>query len=85
VTVAEAARRWVAAKKAERKAAAQLKASGQVLKDHFRKTGRHTYKDQISYAVATRRTLDTEKVKAELGDRLPKFERVSEVETLSLL
>jgi hypothetical protein len=85
LTLAQAAAQWIKAKRAERKIAAELKAAAEVLKDHFRSSGKHTYNDQISYAVTTRTTLDTDKVKAHLGARLPQYQRTVEVETLSLL
>lgn len=85
LTVAQAAEQWIAAKKAIAREKPKLNTAAEVLKEHFRSTGRHTYKDAISYAVVTREQLDTEKVKAELGAKLPRFQKTVEAEQLSLI
>jgi hypothetical protein len=85
VTVAEAARQWEEAKRAIAENEPLLKAAAEVLKEHFRKTERHTYKDTIGYSTSTRKVLDQAMVKEELGDRLPRFMREQQVESLTLL
>lgn len=83
--MAEAAEKWEAAKHQETEIKAILEVTGGVLKAWFRKTGKRTYKDRIGYAEMSRTQLDTEKVKAELGDRLPEFQRRIFYQQLSLL
>lgn len=64
---------------------ARKDAAADVLKAWFRRTGKQTYRGRIGYAKLARRQLDTVAVKAELGDRLPEFEKVVDYEQLSLL
>jgi hypothetical protein len=85
LSVAEAARTWIEGKRQEAQIQAKLEASKAVLLDHFRKNDRRDYKGLIGYSVRTQVRLDTEKVKAELGDRLPRFQKTVDYEQLSLL
>jgi hypothetical protein len=85
MTVAEAAKTWVDAKRTIDEAQPRLNAAAAVLKAHFRETGRSSYKGLIGYARTIRRRLDTAKVRNELFDRLDEFEIESPVESLSLL
>lgn len=85
VTVTEAAKVWEENKRIIMEADPKLKAAGEILKKHFRKTGKNNYRDRIGYARTVRMTLDRAKVDAELGDRLSEFKKASEVESLSLL
>jgi hypothetical protein len=85
VNVTEAARVWIEAKREMDRLKPQLEAAAEVLKEHFRKTGRATYRDRIGFATLSRLQLDTDKVKAELGARLPDFQRRITYDQLSLL
>lgn len=85
MSVAAAARQWIEAKRQEAQVQTKLEAAKAVLLEHFRKNDRRDYKGLIGYSIRTQQRLDTEKVKAELGDRLPKFQHVIEYEQLSLL
>lgn len=84
-TVAEAARSWEEAKREMERLKPQLERAAEVLKTHFRKTGRTDYRGKIGYAVTTRLQLDSVAVKTALGDRLGDFQRRVEIEQLSLL
>lgn len=83
--LAEAATRWAAAKRVKKKNDAEIKATEKILKGHFRKSGRATYRDLISYVKTPTTRLDTDKVRAELADRIAEFEVAGDKETLSLL
>lgn len=83
--VEEAARVWAECKREEVLLRARMQAAAEVLLAWFRRTGKATYRGRIGYAVASRMQLDTAKVKAELGDRLPEFQRLVTYEQLSLL
>lgn len=85
MTVAEAAEQWLAAKKAAKAADAKLKPAAKVLLEHFRKTGRTSYKDQVAYSRTTYTGVDLEAVRAELGKKIERFEVQRERETLSPL
>lgn len=85
ITVAQAADRWEKAKRKLVELQTELDTTSDVLKEHFRKTGRHEYKGRISYSVQVQHRLDTAKVKAELGKRLPDFQKPVTIESLSLL
>lgn len=85
MSVAAAAQQWEAAKRAIDAEKARLDAAAEILKAHFRKTGRNEYKGRIAYSHGTRIQLDNAAVKAELGDRLPEFQRPVPYESLSLL
>lgn len=85
MTVAEAAEQWLKAKKAAKAAEAQMAPAKKVLLDHFRKTGRATYKDLVAYSRTTYTGVDLDAVRAELGKKMDRFEVVRERETLSPL
>jgi hypothetical protein len=85
MTVAEAADRWEEATRAVKALEAERAAAGEVLKAYFRKNGKRDYKGRIGFAVLSQTRLDTAKVKGELGDRLPEFQKTSTYEQLSLL
>ena len=63
----------------------ELDEAADVLKDHFRTTGRGAYKGRIGFSVQVRQQLDTAAVKAHLGKDLPKYQKPVRYETLSLL
>jgi hypothetical protein len=53
-----------------------LEEAADVLKEHFEKTGRTTYKDRIALVVNPAKTvLDQAKVRVFLGKRLPEFQK----------
>ena len=85
MTVAEAAEQWLAAKKAKKAAETKLAPAEKVLKEHFRKTGRATYKDLVAYSKTTYTGIDLDAVRAELGKKIERFEVTRERETLSPL
>lgn len=78
LTVTDAAKQWVAAKKAENEAKALLKEAAPVLLAHFEKTGKKTYKDLVGVSQGPPRTiLDQDAVKEFLGARLTEFQTTS--------
>lgn len=84
MTVDEAAKQWVKAKRAIRAAEPGLKASAKILKEHFKKTGKTSY-GKIGFSVTPYTGFDLEAARAELGKKLDKFDVVRTRETLSLL
>jgi hypothetical protein len=85
MTVAEAAKTWEEGKLELERIRPAMDVAADVLKTHFRKTGRKQYQGRIGFAVTTRMQLDTAAVKRELADRLEKFQKRVEIEQLSLL
>jgi hypothetical protein len=85
MTLAEAVDQWITAKHKLAALEPQLDEAAKILKAHFRKTGRAQYRDKIGYGCTTVQILDTRAVKAYLGKDLPKFQRSSTREVLSLL
>lgn len=85
MTVGEAAKQWIKAKRAIRAAEPELKQAEKVLKEHFRKTGKSDYKGLIGYAKSVVPRLDTVAVRAFLGKKVAEFEVPSPRESLSLL
>jgi hypothetical protein len=85
MTLAEAARQYEESKRILAKHEPLKEAAADVLKTHFRKTGRSSYNDRIGYSTSQRTVLDQDKVKAELGKRLPRFQKTQTIESLSLL
>ena len=85
LTIAEAARIWEEGKRELERIRPGMDVAADVLKTHFRKTGRKNYQGRIGFAVTTRVQLDNAAVKLELADRLDKFQRRIEIEQLSLL
>jgi hypothetical protein len=86
--LSEAARTWAESKRELERLRPRLEAAAEVLKEHFRGSDDREYRSRhgrIGYAVTARLQLDTEKVRAELGDRLSDFQRRVTVEILSLL
>jgi succinyl-CoA synthetase beta subunit len=82
--LADAADVWIDAKTQIAALQPQLDEAAKVLKAHFRKTGRGSYRG-VGYAITHIRALDTAKARAELADRLHEFERIVDRETLSIL
>jgi hypothetical protein len=88
VTLTQAAGIWIAEKKRRQDVAASFEEAERVLKAHFADSGRAEYASKtgkIGYARTIRKVLDSAKVKAFLGKRLPEYQRDSQVESLSLL
>ena len=85
MTVADAAKVFETEKRRRAKAEPQFDAAKEVLKAHFRKSGRKTYKDTIAYGTQKRRVLDQGALKDELGERFDSFKKPTTVETLTLL
>jgi hypothetical protein len=86
MSVAEAAQVYEDAKRRIDHEKSRLEASSEVLKEYFRKRpSKRDYRGRIGFAVGTRRILDNDKVKAELGDKLDSFKKTIKTETLSLL
>lgn len=85
LTLAQAADQWIRCKREMDKLRPQLEEAADVLKEHFEKTGRHTYKDRIALSTTTRLVLDQAKVRAFLGKRLEEFQKRVPVKSLSLL
>lgn len=85
MTVTEAAKVWLEEKPEIDRRTARMKAAAEVLKTYFEKTGKQDYRGKIGYAVLSRRQLDTDKVKAELGERLSDFQKRITYSQLSLL
>ena len=88
MTLAKAARIWADTKRQLDELRPQLDAAAEVLKEHFRDCDEREYRSshgRIGYALTSRLQLDSAKVRAELGERLPEFQRRVPVETLSLL
>lgn len=83
--LAEAADVFLEEDRRYREAKARRDVAADMLKDHFRKTGRRTYKGKIAYSVGTQTRLDTAKVKVELYERLDEFQKTVTVETVSAL
>ena len=86
MTVPQAAKAWEEAKREIARLQPKLDTAAEVLKDHFRKPpDKRDYRGRIGYSVASRAQLDAARVKEELGDRLPEFQKTVTYETLSLL
>lgn len=85
LTIAQAAEQWIDRTRRLRTLKAEREEAEAILKAYFKRTGRKTYKDRIAFAITTRVILDQPKVRAFLGRRLPRFQRESRSETLSLL
>lgn len=87
LSVAEAAEQFEKAKALEAKAKALLDEAKPVLLAWFERTGKRTYEERIeAQSTGGGLVLDTEKVKAFLGRRLPEFQKTQAVgTTLKLL
>jgi len=76
LTVAEAAEQWVEADREIARLSALRKEAAPVLLEHFRKTGRRTYKDMIALKESPVRTvLDTDAIKEYLGAQIERFQK----------
>ena len=84
LTPTAAADQWKEAKRELDQVQGRLKAAEGILKEHFQKTGKQKFRG-IGYSQSSRLMLDNAKVKAELGDRLPDFQKRVPIESLSLL
>jgi vancomycin resistance protein YoaR len=87
LSLAEAADQWEHAKLEMEALKPQLEEAAEVLKAHFEKTGRTSYKDRIAYVTGSPKlVLDQEKIRAFLGKRLGEFQkRTAPSKSLSLL
>lgn len=85
MNVTEAARVFESTKRELDDLTAQNKAARDVLLEWFRTSGKQAYKNRIGYGLATYLALDTDAVKAHLGDGLGEFQVRRQRETLSLL
>lgn len=80
MTVADAAKIWRELHARQR----ELKTAAEVLKEHFRRTGRATYRNLIGYSKTTFMALDTERARQELGAKVRDCEVERTRETLSV-
>lgn len=85
MTPTKAAQIWEEEKREVEARTARLNAAADILKGWFRRTGKQTFRGRISYSMGSRLMLNTPKVKTELGDRLPDFQRRVSFETLTLV
>lgn len=85
LTLAQAADQWETAKREMDRLKPQLEEAAAVLKDHFERTGRSTYKDRIACSTSTRLVLVQAKVREFLGARLSEFQERVPVKSLTLL
>lgn len=85
LTVAQAAEQWETSKRLIEEHDPLLKEAAAVLKEHFEKTGRSTYKDRIAYAVSTRKVLDQAAVTEYLGAQIEKYKKRVTIQSLTLL
>lgn len=85
LTVAQAAKQWETAKRLIDEQEPLLKESAAVLKEHFTRTGRATYKDRIAFARSTRKVLDQGAVAEFLGAKIEDFKKRIPIESLTLL
>lgn len=87
MNVTEAAQRWEAAKREEKRIKTELETTSDVLKEWFRKSGKQK-RGNVGYAYEMRHRLDTKAARAfilEQGAKIDDFEVESPRETLSLL
>lgn len=75
LTVPEAADQFERVEKELAKLKSQREEAVAVLKRHFEKTGRSTYKDRIAYSETSSLILDQPKVREYLGRQLAKFQK----------
>lgn len=85
LSLTEAADQWEAAKRKMDEQKPLLEEAAAVLKAHFEKTGRSTYKDRIAYATSSRLLLDQTKVREFLGAKLSDFQKRVSTTSLTLL
>jgi hypothetical protein len=84
MTLAEAAKQWLAAKAAEKEAKRKVDEAAKVLKPHFRKTGKTSYAG-VGYSKTDYWALDTDMVRELLGDQVSQAETLRSRETLTAL
>ena len=85
LTLTEAADQWVKAKRTIEREKPLLEEAAAVLLEHFDRTGRSTYRDQIALTRSTRLIMDQAKVREFLGAKLKDFQKRVESRSLSLL
>jgi hypothetical protein len=79
LTVAQAAEQWERCKRQQDEIKPQLEEAAAVLKEHFEKTGRTSYKGRIALVTnAGKLVLDQAKVREFLGKRLGEFQKRTE-------
>lgn len=83
--LAEAAAQWIAAKTELRDVERRVDEAKAVLLEHFRTTGKTSYRNRIAYSTTTYRQLDTTKARQLLGDKAGEAETVRTRETLTAL
>jgi hypothetical protein len=84
--VAEAADVWANATRELKRLESERETAAGVLKEWFKAHPKQrAFRGLIGFSIGSRTNLDTAKVKAELGDRLPDFQKVITFEQLSLL
>jgi hypothetical protein len=69
LSVAQAAEQWLQAKPAAKVAEKLVKEAEEVLKEHFTKTGRSTYKGLVGLTTTPMTGLDTAAVRADHGTK----------------
>lgn len=77
LTLAQAAGQWLEARADEAAAKARKDQAADILKAHFDKTGRTSYKGIIGLTVQEAQVLDTEKLTAHHGDSISRFKRTT--------
>jgi hypothetical protein len=85
LTVAQAADQFERCKRKMAELKPQLEEAEEVLKEHFERTGRSTYRDRIALSTTTRTVLDQAKIRAYFGKKLGGFQKTITVRSLSLL
>lgn len=85
LTVAEAADQWEQAKREIDRLKPQLEEAAAVLKDHFEKTGRNSYRNRIGLTIGSRLVLDQTAVREYLGKQLDRFQKRIATKSLTLL
>lgn len=85
LTLGEAADQFEHARRERERLKPLEEEAAAILKEHFEKTGRSTYKDRIALSTSSRNLLDQAKVREFLGERLGDFQKRTIVKSLSLL
>jgi hypothetical protein len=88
MTLTQAAKIWAEEKRRRDETGPAFEEARRVLIEHFRESGKAEYASKggrIGYARSIRKVLDSAAVKKFLGARLGKYQRDTEVESLSLL
>ncbi len=84
MTVTEAAKSWLEAKRKLVPLETQRDTAAEVLKEYFRRSGKPSFKG-VGYAVSTYRALSTSMARAALGAKAAACEETRERETLSVV